>query len=173
MIANFVASLLKWLQIILNEFKWLQLIYWTHKNSFGVILDHLELFKSWGNKIIYIINMQTPKSFFVGSLTQWLDSNLIKSKLKSNIKICLFFSCLPVYSNLFTSKHNIYRPYWKVYRLIFKVPNLIVEAVCCTNTHEWVHRQLPPVFCNYTGVQTIEINGNELLVWFIADKLVS
>ena len=53
-IANFVASWLKWLQMITNDSKWLHL---TH-DSFGVLSDHLESFKSNGDKIIYTINMQ-------------------------------------------------------------------------------------------------------------------
>ena len=35
-----------------------------------VIWDHLESFKSWGDKISYTINMQCSLSFFVGSQTQ-------------------------------------------------------------------------------------------------------
>ena len=57
-IANFVASWLRWLQIISNDSKWLHLTYQTHRDSFGVLSDHLESFKSKGDKIIYTINMQ-------------------------------------------------------------------------------------------------------------------
>ena len=43
----------------------------THRDSFGVISDHLESFKSWGDKISHTINMELSLSFFVGSQTQW------------------------------------------------------------------------------------------------------
>ena len=49
---NFVTSWLKWLQMILNEFKWLLLIHKTHRDPFKVISDLLKSFKkSWGDKI--------------------------------------------------------------------------------------------------------------------------
>ena len=86
-----VTSWLKWLQIILNEFKWLQLFckyIETYLESFQIIrrswsnsldrrhqwysivspllqTDHLESFKSWCDKISYTINMQCSLSFFV------------------------------------------------------------------------------------------------------------
>ena len=60
-IANFIASRLKWLQMTLNDFSW----FIRHiRDSFGVILDHLESFKSWGDKISHTINMQCSLSFF-------------------------------------------------------------------------------------------------------------
>ena len=69
---TFVASWLKWLQMILNEFKRPYLIFKTHGNSFWVISDHFESIKSWGNKISYTINMQCSLPFFAGSQIQTL-----------------------------------------------------------------------------------------------------
>ena len=69
-IANFDASWLKWLQRILNEFKWLKVIYQTHPHleSFQIIWNHLS---HEATKLsIHTINMQRSLSFFVGSQTQ-------------------------------------------------------------------------------------------------------
>ena len=71
-IATLVVSWLKndskWFQMKSNDFSWF------HRDPFRVISDHLESFKSWGDKIICTINMQRWLSFFVGSQTQWMGS---------------------------------------------------------------------------------------------------
>jgi hypothetical protein len=52
-----------------NDFKWIQITSvdlldtW---DSFGVISEHLNLFKSWGDNISYTINMQRSLSFCCG-----------------------------------------------------------------------------------------------------------
>ena len=60
---------------ILNKFKWLQLIYSKHRDSYGVISDHFESFKSWGDRINYTINTQCSLSLFCGvSDTVWSEA---------------------------------------------------------------------------------------------------
>jgi hypothetical protein len=62
-IATYVVSWLKWLQMNLNDLSW----FFRHKDT------HLESFRSWGNKINCIINMQFLSFFCVGSQTQCED----------------------------------------------------------------------------------------------------
>ena len=42
------------------------MIIYVYEGSFEVIWDHLESFKSWGDKICYTIDMQCSLSFFCG-----------------------------------------------------------------------------------------------------------
>ena len=69
-IANFIASWLKWLQMIWNDSKWVFMCLKNQLRSFEFIWNHLESFKSWVDKISYTINMQRSLAFFVGSQTQ-------------------------------------------------------------------------------------------------------
>ena len=58
-----------------DDLKWLQMIFMyqiRNLKSLRVILDNLELFKSWDDKISYTINMQHLQSYFCGvSETVW------------------------------------------------------------------------------------------------------
>ena len=48
-----------------NDLKWLLKFIYVSEGSIEVIWDHLELFKSWGDKICYTIDMQRSLSFFL------------------------------------------------------------------------------------------------------------
>jgi hypothetical protein len=95
-IANFVASWLKWLQMTFNEFKWLSVCLINQVKTFGVIWDHLESFeiiwshldKSWGDKISFTINMQRLLSFCLWDLG---DSDTpSKMSIVSFLQTCSF-----------------------------------------------------------------------------------
>ena len=58
-----------------NNLKWLFCLI-SQMKSFGVIWDHLESFKSWGDKISYTVNMQLSLSFFVGCWRQCIGISI-------------------------------------------------------------------------------------------------
>ena len=81
-------------QMILDEYESLSMSLINELKSFGVIWDHLESYKLWGNKISCTINMQRLLSFFVGSRRQCglLFAILQYCWINKNVTLMIIFS---------------------------------------------------------------------------------
>ena len=114
----------------------------THRWSLEVIWDHLEPFKSWGDKITYDIGLQRSESGLGHSelpLKNWRGAfrSMYQAPtvlLKSSV--CMFKDLYPPFYYPF-SPCNLHTPY--IYLLIFikgvaKICNFAL-AICCVSEY--------------------------------------